>query len=423
MIDTSTARLRRDVVWNLVPVVLLAAIGLGSNFAIFRWWGSEALAVFNLVTTAFFVHAVIGACGLQFAVLRAVAEDPDDRARVAAVVVGALVPNVVLAAVVTAIFLALRGPISALHHSDAVGEGMLVAAPGLFCFSINKVLFNVVNGLRRMRAYAIYTSLRYVMIAVGVLAARGLGVSLGKIAIIWTITECTMFVVLLGELVATVDLRRAADWKAWTRKHLDFGARGVLATLAQEINSKLDIWMLGASGIAKSLVGVYAIAGALNEGAMQLSVVLQNNLNPILANELARGATGEVVALTRRTQRWFVPSFVAACALGAVVFPFLLPALMRDPALHAGSIPFAILMAGLALAAPYLPFAQILMMANRPGWHTGMVALVVAVNFIGDLVFIPMLGLAGAASATALATASSAVLIRIASRRLVRVAI
>ena len=39
---------------------------------------------------------------------------------------------------------------------------MLWAAPGLFCFAINKVLFGVVNGLRRMRAFAIYTSLRYI---------------------------------------------------------------------------------------------------------------------------------------------------------------------------------------------------------------------------------------------------------------------
>ncbi len=419
----SDARLRRDVIWNLVPVALLAGIGLGSNFAIFTWWGSEALAVFNLVTTAFFVLAVVGACGLQFAVLRAVAEAPDDRDRVASVVVGALVPNVVLAAIVTVAFLALRGPISSLHHSDAVGEGMLVAAPGLFCFSINKVMFSVVNGLRRMRAFAIYTSLRYALIAVGVIAAKAAGASIGHIAIVWTITECTMFVVLLGELFATVAVRRARDWRAWMRRHLDFGARGVLATLAQEINSKLDIWMLGASGIPKSLVGVYAIAGALNEGATQLSVVLQNNLNPLMAKDLAAGQPGLVAALARRTQRWFVPSFAAACALGAIVFPFALPWLMADVSLHAASIPFAILMAGLALGSPYLPFAQILMMANRPGWHTLLVVAVVSINFVGDLVLIPAFGLTGAAVATALAVVSSALLVRVLARKLVGAAI
>ena len=415
----SDARLRRDVIWNLVPVALLGAVGLGSNFAIFTWWGAEPLAVFNLVTTAFFVIAVLGACGLQFAVLRALAEDPDDRERVASVVVGALVPNVVLAAAMTGVFIALRGPFARLHHSEAVAEGMLVAAPGLFCFSVNKVLFNVVNGLRRMRAFAVYTSLRYGLIAAGVIVAKLTDVSGAHIAIIWTVTECSMFVVLGIELLATVQLRRANDWRTWVRLHLAYGLRGVVATLAYEINTKLDIWMLGASGIAKELVGVYAVAGALNEGATQLSVVMQNNLNPIIARELAAGNPDQVVALARRTRRWFVPSFSAACLAGAAVFPLLLPWLMHDAALHADTVPFAILMIGLALASPYLPFAQVLLMANRPGAHTWLVVAMVTINFVVDLALIPPLGLAGAACGTALAVVSSALLVRVLGRKLV----
>lgn len=419
----SDARLRRDVVWNLIPVALLAAVGLGSNFAIFTWWGSEALAVFNLVTTAYFVLAVLGACGLQYSVLRAVAEAPDDVEHVASVVAGALVPNFVLAAAVTVLFVALRGPFSALHHSDAVGEGMLVATPGLFCFSVNKVLFNVVNGLRRMRAFAIYTSLRYVMIGVGLIVAHAAGVGAAQIAVVWTITEGTIFLVLLGELFATVKLARGTAWRRWARTHLSFGVRGVLATLAADINTKLDIWMLGASGIAKSLVGVYSLAGALNEGATQLSVVLQNNLNPMIAKQLADGKPGEVVALARRTQKWFVPSLASACVLGALAFPVLMPAVMRDPQLHAAAIPFAILMCGLALASPYLPFLHVLLMANHPAWHTVLVVTVVGVNFLADLVLIPILGLTGAAIGTAVAVVTSAVLVRVLGRRIVRVKI
>jgi len=44
------------------------------NFGIGAWWGASALGVFSLVTISFFAFAVLGACGLQYAVLRAVAE-------------------------------------------------------------------------------------------------------------------------------------------------------------------------------------------------------------------------------------------------------------------------------------------------------------------------------------------------------------
>ena len=402
------ARLRRDVAWNLVPIALLGAVGLGMNFAIARWWGAEALAIFNLVTITYFVLAVVGACGLQYAVLRAVAERPDDRDHVAGAVVGALVPNLGLAAAATAIFLALRGPLAHLHGSAEVARGIGWAAPGLFAFSINKVLFGLVNGLRRMRAFAIYTSLRYLAIAAGLVAAHAFA---WPPAVVWSIAEGAMLAVLAVELACTVSLAHGAGWRGWTRRHLAYGTRGVVATLGYELHTKLDVWMLGASGIAKSTVGVYSLGAALAEGATQLAVAVANNLNPIVARELAAGRPAEVEALAKRTRRWFVPAFAGACALGAAAYPLVIPRLVGAQ-FAAGAVPFAILMVGLALASPYLPFSQVLLMGDRPGWHTVLIVVVVAINAGAQLVLIPLLGAPGAACAMACAVVSSALLVR-----------
>lgn len=404
-------RLRRDVVWNLVPVALLAVVGLGLNFALASWWGPEALGVFNLVTIALFVSAVIGAFGLQYAVLRAVAA-ARGRDEIPAIVVGALVPNVVLAAAATGGFLLLRAPLARLFGSDAVATGMTWAAPALFCFAINKVLLGVVNGLRRMRAFAIYTSLRYVAIAGGLGLVRALDVAGDHLAVIWSISEGLLFVVLVGELVATVPLARGAGWLRRAREHLAYGARGVTATLAYEINSKLDVWMVGVAGLGPRLVGIYSVAAALNEGAGQLAVVVQNNLNPLLARDLAAGRIADVEALVRRTRRWFVPVLAGACIAGAALYPVVVPALIGNPQFAAGALPFAILMAGMVIGSPYLPFAQVLLMANRPWQHAILVLLGVSLNFTCDLVLIPRHGLVGAAGATALAVVGSALLVR-----------
>lgn len=405
-------RLRRDVLWNLVPVVLLGAVGLGLNFMIAGWWGAGALGVFNLVTIALFAFAVIGACGLQFSVLRSVAEDPANRDRVAAVAVGALLPGIVCATAALGLFLLCRGPISRLHGSAAVAEGMLWAAPGLFCFAINKILFGICNGLRRMRAFAIYTSLRYILIATGLVIAHLVDLRADHLPVIWSFTEGTLLLVLIVELLATVSLRRGAGWTRWARTHLDYGARGVTATLAQEINSKLDVWMLGAAKIDAELIGVYSLASALNEGAAQLPTVVQNNLNPMIAHSLAEGQPAAVEALVRRTRRWFVPAMAGACMLGALAFPIVVPWMVGDSSFAAGTAPFAIMMAGLALASPYLAFTQILLMANRPGWYTAYVVLVVAMNFVMNALLIPYWGTVGAATATSVAVITSAFLVR-----------
>ncbi|MBS1123045.1 MAG: hypothetical protein H6Q90_5273, partial [Deltaproteobacteria bacterium] len=406
------SRLRRDVGWNLVPVVLLAGVGLGLNFLIGGWWGEGALGTFTLVTSALFAFAVLGACGLQFSALRAIAEHPGDRDRVATIAVGALIPTVVTAAATTLLFVAVRGPVGDLLANPAVGKGMLWAAPGLFCFAVNKVLLGIINGLRRMRAFAVYTSLRYSLIAVGLVLARLWDLDADQLPVVWTFTEGVLLVVLGCELVLQVPLARGKGWPGWTSRHLSYGLRGVLATLAFEVNSKLDIWMLGVA-LPESAVGIYSMASALNEGAMQLAVVLQNNLNPVIARDLAAGRTAEVETLVRRTRRWFVPAMVAMCALGAAIYPLVIPWLIGNHAFIAGAAPFAIMMAGLALASPYLPFSQTLLMASRPGWNTIYMLAIIGVNFVCNWLLIPVLGLSGAAIAISAAVVTSALLLRV----------
>lgn len=395
-------RLRTGVVWNLVPVALLGIVGLGLNFAIGRWWGTAALGVFNQVTTAYFVLATVGAIGINLSALRAISERPGDRPRVAAIVVGALVPALALTAAVTTLFVAGRHAIAGWLDSAAVAEGMLWAAPGLACFVVNKLLLAVVNGLGRMRAFAVYTSLRYVMIGVSLALAGALDLDAAQLPIIWTITEGTLLVVLAGELLATVSLRAAGGWQPWVGEHLRFGVRGAGATLLFELNSRLDIWLLGAA-MSDEAVGIYSMAASMAEGVSQLAVVLQVNVNPTIAADLAAGKRADVEALVRRSRRWFVPVMAGVCALAAACFPVAIPWITGEPAFSAGALPFALLMAGLVAASPWLPFNQVLVMGGRPGWHTIYILVAVAANIALNLLLIPYYGLVGAALATAIA--------------------
>jgi stage V sporulation protein B len=413
-------RLRAGVVWNLVPVFLLALVGLGLNFAIGRFWGPAALGAFNQVTAAYFVLAAFGSVGINFSVLRAVAAHQGDRAHVGAVVVGGLVPSVGLGLLVASVFFALRSSIAQLLGSAAVETGILWATPGLFCFIVNKVLLGVVNGLSRMRAYAVYTSLRYVLIAVGL--GLGLWFELPPEALpgIWTFSEGLLLLVLLVELGTTVSLGAARGWSRWLREHVVYGVRGFAAVLFFEVNSRLDIWMLG-PGFSDAVVGVYSMAASMAEGASQLPVVLQVNVNPQLASNLAAGRHAEVQALIARTRHWFVPAMAALSVLAVLLYPVVIPWLTGHGEFADGALPFALLMGGLVLSAPWLPYNQILLMGSRPGWHTMYVAVGVAANVIGCWFLIPHYGPLGAAASTAASLLLSALLLRRMARALLGV--
>jgi O-antigen/teichoic acid export membrane protein len=188
--------------------------------------------------------------------------------------------------------------------------------------------------------------------------------------------------------------------------------RGVLATLAVELNTKLDVWMLGVFLADKGAVGIYALAAAINEGVMQLAAIVQNNFDPLLARLYAERDLAELHAMIRRSRRWFVPALAGVCAVAAAMFPLIIPRLLGDPGFIDGAIPFAILMAGIALASPYLPFAHLLLMAKRPGWHTVLLVVAIAINIAGSLVLIPRLGPSGAAISMASTVVISALLLR-----------
>jgi len=237
---------------------------------------------------------------------------------------------------------------------------------------------------------------------------------------LWTLTEGVLLVALLGELIITVPIHRASGWAAWIADHVRFGTRGAGATLLTELNSRLDIWLLGVM-MSDASVGIYSMAANLAEGVNQLAVVLQVNANPTIAAALAAGRPADVDTFVRRSRRWFVPAFVAACAVAAAAFPIAIPWITDNQEFVAGALPFAILAGGLALASPWLPFNPVLLMGRRPGWHTIYVAGAVAGNAALNLALIPHLELIGAALATALAMVASAVWLRRIARTLVGV--
>src|SRR5690606_7780529 len=100
-------------------------------------------------------------------------------------------------------------------------------------------------------------------------------------------------------------------------------------------------------------------------------------------------------------------------------YPLVIPWITGQAEFVEGALPFAVLMAGLVVSAPWLPFNQVLLMASKPGWHTFYVALLAAANALGCLVLIPRYGPLGAAIAASAALLGSSLALRVLARGLV----
>ncbi len=404
-------KLQSDVLWNVGSLAILGVAGLALNVLIGEHWDESALGVFNqaLAAYTFFSMAAVG--GIDRSALRAVAEAGEDRGRAATAALAALAPTVLLSAVVALLYWLARWPIAAVLESAGVARAIEASAPGLFFFAINKVLLGVVNGQRRMRAFAVYQSLRYVLILLALFAAMWLEFDGDRLAYVFSVAEGVLFLAAGADVLRL--LRPApAGWGRAVRGHVVYGAKSALSGVLLELNAKVDVWMIGVH-LADAAVGVYTYAAMVAEGVFQALVVLQNVFNPIVARHMALGERDELRAVVRRARKWTWLGMLGVGAVAVLVYPLALEFLGVRPEFLASHVPFGILIGGIVLASGYLPFGQILLMGGLPAWHTALMGLTVVSNVVLNAVLIPIHGLSGAAAATAISMGINVILLRL----------
>jgi O-antigen/teichoic acid export membrane protein len=399
-----SGKFQQDVVWNFASLAVLGVSGILLTMLIGRYYGETVLGVFNSTLAAWFLFSQLAVVGIDRSALRAVAEHVSDRNAVTSITVAALVATAGLAALVTLAYVASFGWLERWYNGNPdLASALAVSVPGLFFFAINKVLLAVVNGLQRMRAFAVYQALRYLLILLGLLgffvfdSRREQG---PRLFAVFSIGECTLFVVLAIEVSRRIDLLRARAWRPWVARHLHFGVRSFGSGVLLELNAYVDVFLIG-HFLTEKDVGVYTPASQLAQGINQIFFVLQNVYNPILASGIARKRFDELETTIRRSRVWTYAGMAAVGAIAVLVYPHALLLLTDQPGFLASWAPFNYLVLGLVLSAGYLPFAQTLLMSGHPGWHTLYMAATVLINVVANVLLIPVLGIAGSAISTA----------------------
>ena len=416
-------RLGRDVLWNVGSLVVLGVSGVVINTVIARLQGREALGVFNQVFAFYIVLSQLAVGGLQFSVLQKVSYHHDDRRACSRIASSALLLVAAVSAIVCLVAFAGRHLAGRLLDSPAVSLGIAFVIPGLFLYSLNKLLINVVNGLRHMRAYAVFQSLRFLFILLAIVAIIRLGYPATHLPLALSLAEAVLFVGLTTYLHAR-QLRLTLDRSLgqWFRQHLSYGTRGVLSGILHELNTRVDILILGYF-LDDAAVGLYSFAAVLAEGFGQVPVAVRWNVDPIIGRCFAEGRPQDIAALAHRVRRVFWPLMAVMGAAAVVVYPLVLRVFLPGGEFAASWAVFAILIAALTFNAGWRPFMGLLLQSGRPGTHTLLVASVAVSNAVLNLLLVPLFGVCGSATATGMAYALEALLIAAFGRKLLRVAI
>jgi O-antigen/teichoic acid export membrane protein len=328
----------------------------------------------------------------------------------ATVISSALAAITVTAAVVAAVAFLLAPYVGSLFKSKDVTLGIRFICPALVLFSVNKGFMMVLNGTRRMRAYAFFQGLRYSLIIVSIIGLIIAGFAGPFLAWCFPISELILAIGLIAfvhKSVVGLGLRHVV--RSWILRHLSFGMRGFFGGMLSDLNTRVDIILLGYF-VNDASIGIYSFAAVFAEGFGQISYVVKQNLDPIIGRFTAANSIDQLRSLMRKVVLVFVPSMVALSIVSAVLFPVMVQLFTDDRFLESWPI-FAILLAGVVINAGFRPFQGVFLLTGRPGLHSLFFLTVVLSNAILNVLFIQRMGLIGAAVATSLAYVIESLLI------------
>lgn len=393
--------LTSGIVWNAFALGFMALAGIGLNLAIGRAYGAAALGTFNITFALYIFFSQIAVFGLHLSVLRSVSAAVSEGAiRTSKVVYSGLILCVGLAVLVTLVAVVSTPIVVGLFPAvPDLQVSWLIATPGLLAFAINKYLLGVVNGLQHMRAFAAFQSLRYVLILGVLLCLYGYGAPAQWLAAALSGSEFVLTLFVLGYVVKVVPLVRNKFLdKAEIHRHLRFGAKVFPAGLVAELNTRVDVLMVGAF-LNDRAAGIYSIAGLIYEAALQAVMVLRNNINPRLARAIAEGRNDEILAFSRKLALILTPLLAVGAVTVWLGFPLVAPWIFAGSDFDQVQDPLLWLMLAVPIAGASLCYSLVLSVAGFPFWQSVQMVVGLVVAVVLCYVLIPQMGLSGAAIA------------------------
>jgi len=389
-----------DAAWNYGAFAVMAATGVILNFFIVGYFGIEALGVFNQIYALYVVAAQFAVMGFHDSAQKHTSQMDAKPENIGVVSAAALLLATGFGLISALGVYLLSHLVGVLADSQAVGNGLVLAAPGLMFFAVNKVLMGVLNGVRRMKACAAAQTLRVLVILISCLMIAWLEQPHYVLGLSFTIAEVALLPLLIYLVRPRLgDFQFNEKLKHWLKAHFHFGSRALINGFLAESYIRIDIIMLGVF-VSDYNVGIYSFAALFIEGLFQVPVVIRTLANPELARLLKADDKEATGRFCRKMAMISLAAFTMIAAGVLVVYPYLGP-YFPDDLVELSHPILLVLIGGLLIYSVMIPMDHIVLQGGHPGSQSLLMTFNVTINALLNLALIPFFGLYGACSATA----------------------
>lgn len=386
----------KDLFCNYVSLVIMAAAGLLMNVLIAHFYDASALGVFNETYAWYMILSQISVWGIHMAILKCIPEQEVAQNRESI-----LWTSIVITMVISGITIGFSEIVLLMVRTAVWKRSLQIALTGLIFFSLNKVFLSYLNAVYEMTAYAVFQSLRYLILIAVIFGIAVKGSDSNVLALSFPITESIclfiLFMYIRFYLGTSISFKRE-----YARRLFVFGMKILPSNMVTEMNTKVDVVCLGFILNDTAQIGVYSFAILFTEGFYMLYMTLRKLINPGIAKANVRGRlSGYIVSVQIILKKYVRPGAGLAYASILCVY-FFICRLMLSVEYRIGLLYIAVICFAIMINGNKIIFGDVLSQTGYPLDESKINIVTVLSNAVLNIGLIFVFGTIGAALATGL---------------------
>lgn len=397
--NTASFKFNLDLLWNMGAFALSAVIGVLLNVIIIKFYDADVLGVFNQIYAVYILLSQLAVSGVHLSVQKYIPEYHTDKKNLNHIVTSALTITVITSIITILVAYLLHQLPGKITKSEGVLQGFKYVIWGLLFFSLNKVLLSFLNGVREMKAFALFQLLRFVFMLTFLLYFIFTNKEGYLIALILPLTELCLFFIVFIYAIRFFKISIYNGFRRWLSENYRFGNKALLGNFLFDINTKVDVFMLGIF-LTDKMVGIYSIAATIAEGFLQLPVLMRNNINPVITKAHTKKGYEILNQVIRKSKKGFYKIITFLGLTSIVGFPFFLWVFGIHEDFYLIWSIYTVLTLGVIVTGGFLPFQMIFNQLGHPLNQTLFIFLLFLSNVVMNAIFIPLTGVIGAAIGT-----------------------
>lgn len=389
-------RFSRDVLIAFSASLISMVLNVGIGIILARCLGADGYGLYKFLLTLYSISIVIFGVGIPAAMVKFVSETKEDAPQAGKIITTGVIASLLLGIICTLVIIIFSGLLADVFRIEELSSMILYLAP-IFPFSLcANSLLGTLNGLRRMRSYAIAIILQNIALLISSLLLISLGFGVAGVLLGLLISIIIQFIYLLwqNKTFIRIAIRSLRDL---LEKILAFGSKLMAVNFVQTIVYNADIMIIGYL-LTVSDVGYYGIAMGLSKLLWVLPSSVQMISYPAVSEFHSKknisGINDILNASMKYTAIMVLPAGLILGLFAADIIHFIFGIEFEE-----SIAPLYILSSGIAIASIWVSIGSVLSGVGRPDIVLRITILAAIIDISMNLALIPIFGINGAAIA------------------------